>query len=84
MDNETRTVEVECRSSAQGPMLRATIVTEGRAASGGRSELFAPGSLLWPPDGISIRAVHRGPELAKAIPMRETIRRDSDRDAGHA
>ena len=72
MDNETRTVEVECRSSAQGPMLRATIVTEGRAASGGRSELFAPGSLLWPPDGISIRAVHRGPELAKAIPMRET------------
>ena len=72
MDNERRTVEVECRSSAQGPMLRATIVTEGRAASGGRSELFAPGSLLWPPDGIAIRAVHRGPELAKAIPMRET------------
>lgn len=72
MDNESRTVEVECRGSAQGPMLRATIVTEGRAASGGLSELFAPGSLLWPPEGISIRAVHLGPELAKAVPMRET------------
>ena len=29
------------------------IVQEGRAAAGGRSELFAPGSVTWPESGIS-------------------------------
>ena len=71
MDNETRTVEVECRSSAQGPMLRATIVTEGRAASGGRSELFAPGSLLWPLGSvISLQCRHRGPPNWRVVDPR--------------
>ena len=72
MATERRTVDVECRGSAQGPLLRAVIVTEGRAASGGRAEVFTPNSVLWPPEGISIRAVHLGPELAKTVPMRET------------
>ena len=61
---------VECRASESGPMLRGVIVQEGRAARGGRRELFAPGAVTWPADGIAIRGEHLGPELARAVPVR--------------
>ena len=41
----TKTNKVEIRESG---MLHATILTEGRAASGGRREVFVPGSVSWP------------------------------------
>ena len=65
------TIPVECRSAPDGPMLRGVILQEGRAATGGRAELFAPGAAVWPSDGIAILAEHRGAELARAVPTRE-------------
>ena len=64
------TVPVELRASAAGPMLRGVILTEGRAASGGRAELFTPGAVRWPADGIAIRLVHLGPAETRAVPTR--------------
>lgn len=65
-----RVVEVR-EAEADGPMLLATIVQEGRAGST-RAELFTPRSIIWPPEGIAIRTEHRGPEVGRAIPSRET------------
>lgn len=61
-----RTVEVEIREAAGGrePTLRATILTEGRAASGGLRELFVLGSVKWPGEGIGVLLEHRAePEV---------------------
>ena len=69
--SDTFTAAVEVRSSADGPMLHGVILTEGRAARGGRAELFAPGAVVWPSDGIAIRLEHRGAEAARAVPTRE-------------
>ena len=65
------TAPVEVRASAEGPRLHGVILTEGRAARGGRAELFAPGAVVWPADGIAIRAEHLGPEIARAVPTRD-------------
>ena len=51
--------------------MNGVILQEGRAAAGGRAELFVPGSVSWPESGISIRAAHRGAEEVRAIPIRE-------------
>ena len=68
----TRTCKIELRETDGGPTLHAVILTEGRAARGGRrAELFAPGAVIWPPGGIEIRTVHLGPTEAVAIPVRQ-------------
>ena len=36
------------------------------------AELFIPLSVIWPVNGIAIRTQHRGPEVGRAIPSRET------------
>ena len=56
------TFEVEIREGRPGyePSLRGTMLTEGRAASGGRAEVFAPGSVEWPSEGVAILTEHRG------------------------
>ena len=64
-------VPVEVREADDGPKLRGTILQEGRAAQGGRAELFAPGSVVWASDGISLLGEHRGAELARAVPTRD-------------
>ena len=51
-------------------MLRAVILSEGRAAIGGRAELFTPGAIVWPAEGIAIRIEHRGAEVGRAVPER--------------
>ena len=51
--------------------LRATIITEGRAASGGRRELFTPGAVEWPREGVAILTEHRGVIEARAHPVRQ-------------
>ena len=65
------TCPVEVRSSETGPRLTGVAIQEGRAARGGRRELFAPLSLLWPPDGVPVRLVHLGAEECRATVMRE-------------
>lgn len=62
-------LNVEIR--AEGEDLHATMLQEGRAASGGRAEVFAPGSVTWPADGVAILGEHRGTELARAFPHRD-------------
>lgn len=71
MDPGRLVVPVECRASAGGPVLHGVILTEGRAARGGRAELFAPGACVWPSDGVAIRAEHLGHVEARAVPTRE-------------
>ena len=63
------TLTVEVRE--EGGELHGTILQEGRAASGGRAEVFAPGSVTWPAEGVGILAGHRGAELARAYPHRD-------------
>ena len=67
-----RTFEVELREAGDGNTLAGTVLTEGRAASGGRAEVFAPNSLSWAADGIGIRAAHGQPVEARAWPQRAT------------
>ena len=65
-----RNVKVEIREATG--MLHGTILQEGRAASGGRRELFAPGSVIWPSTGVRILTEHRGRAHARAFPVRDT------------
>lgn len=67
-----RSFEVELRESDDGPHLHGIMLTEGRAASGGRRELFAPGSVEWPSDGVAVLTRHRGAPEIRAIPTRES------------
>ena len=60
---------------AEGEHLHGQIVQEGRAASGGRAEVFAPGSVEWPATGVRILDDHGGPELARAFPHRDNLGR---------
>ena len=70
MRSERLTVAVECRASESGPSLHAVILQEGRAATGGLAEVFAPGSTDWPASGIAIRTEHHGLMEARAVPER--------------
>ena len=64
--------EVEIRQAeGREPELHGTMLTEGRAASGGRAELFTPGSVQWPSDGVEIAPSHVLPSEAKAHPVRQ-------------
>ena len=71
-NTETICAEVEVRESSDkdGPRLTGVLLIEGRAARGGRAELFAPHSLEWSSDGIPLRTVHLGPEVSRMIPTR--------------
>ena len=65
------TVEVR----EEGGELHGVLVQEGRAASGGRSELFAPGSISWPADGVGILCEHHGEPQTRAYPHRDQLGR---------
>ena len=58
--------ELELRQ--EGRELVGVIVQEGRAATGGLAEVFAPNSIEWPADGIDILPMHRGAPAVKAHP----------------
>ena len=60
---------VEIREG-ETPRLRGVAVQEGRAAMGGRSELFAPGSVTWPSEGMGLRIGHGGPRVRRFMPVR--------------
>ena len=71
--------ELELRQ--EGRELVGVIVQEGRAATGGRAELFSPNSVTWPADGIDILPEHRAAGEVKVIPEREDDGRISIRAA---
>ena len=60
---------VELRNA--GRTLYGTLVQEGRAASGGRAEVFAPGSVEWPSTGVGILLDHRQAPEVRAVPERQ-------------
>lgn len=59
--------QVEIRRSGR---LHGVMLTEGRAASGGRREVFAPGSVEWPSTGVGILTAHRAAPELRAVPER--------------
>ena len=63
--------EVEVRDSDSGPQLHGTMLQEGRAASGGRAEVFAPGSVSWPSEGVGILTDHLVDPETWAHPVRQ-------------
>ena len=67
-----RNREFEIRESEDGPKLRGVMIQEGRAASGGRAEVFTPGSVSWPADGVGILLDHRQAPETRAIPQRQS------------
>ena len=65
--------EVEIRQAeGREPELHGVMLTEGRAASGGRAELFVPGSVQWPSEGVEIAPSHVLPSEVRAHPVRES------------
>ena len=71
--------ELELRQ--EGRELVGVILQEGRAATGGRAEVFTPGSVQWPADGIDLLPEHRADSEVKAIPERQPDGRISIRAA---
>ena len=69
------THQVEIREAAEGPTLYGVMLTEGRAASGGRREVFAPGSVEWPSNGVGVLLEHRQAPVTRAMPTREDLGR---------
>ena len=66
-------VEVrEAEAAGHAPMLRGTMLQEGRAASGGRREVFTPGSVEWPAGGVVVRTEHRGKAEARGLVVRQS------------
>ena len=66
---ETTAVEFEIRESEGVKRLHATMIQEGRVASG-LPELFSPGSMQWGSEGVAVRVGHGSPVEVRAIPAR--------------
>ena len=64
-------VEIRAAEDGNPPQLFGVMVTEGRAASGGRAELFTPGSVEWPADGVGILLAHRAAPETRAAAERQ-------------
>ena len=64
----------EIRAAEDGtPQFRGVMLQEGRAATGGRREVFTPGSVEWPAEGVGILLAHR-----EAPEMRAKASREAD------
>ena len=65
--------EIELRESKRNRQtLYGVMLQEGRAATGGRAELFAPGSVEWPSSGVGIATVHLGPTETRGQVIRHS------------
>ena len=71
-DGDSEMVRVNVEVRAEGGELFGVILQEGRAASGGRAEVFAPGSVTWPAEGVAILTEHRGEAETRAFPHRDS------------
>ena len=59
---------VELRAAADSPgRLVGVVIEQGRIA-GDRPELFAPGALTWPSNGVRLLAEHRGRQVMRVTP----------------
>ncbi len=65
-----RASPVEIREAEGGPHLYGVLIQEGRAARR-RREVFAPGSVEWPAEGVGILTRHHGTPEARAMPERQ-------------
>ena len=72
-------IPIEIREDDGVPRLHATLVQEGRASDrlvtppgsfDAVPEVFAPGSVVWPVDGVAIRTRHGQPTELRAMPTR--------------
>lgn len=68
---ETFAAAVELRDAADGPVVGVTLIQEGRAATGGRAEVFAPRALQWPAEGVPLRLAHGQPGALQIVPSRD-------------
>ena len=73
-ENLFRGRDQESETPGYEPSLRGVMLQEGRAASGGRKELFAPGSVSWPHDGVAILTEHHGKAETRGTVVREAGR----------
>ena len=65
---------IEIREQAgREPTLYGTLLQEGRAAAGGRAELFTLGAIEWPGEGVGVATEHHG-----AIEVRGHVIRGKD------
>ena len=62
-------VECELREVSGEPKLSGTLIQEGRIARR-RAEVFAPGSIQWPGNGIGVQVGHHSPVEVRAMPVR--------------
>ena len=68
-DRTPETLQIEMRQEASE--LRGVLIQEGRAASGGRREVFTPGAVEWLDSGVEILPEHKGTVETRAIPERQ-------------
>ena len=62
---------IELRAAADSPgRITGTVLEMGRVA-GDRRELFTPGSVQWPANGIRLLAEHRGRQVMRITPTVE-------------
>ena len=66
---ETVSAEVEIREVEGRKRLEGTLIQEGRVGRV-RAEVFSPGSIRWPGEGIGILVEHRGQPEVMAMPVR--------------
>ena len=66
---EVEHLQIELRQTANE--LHGVLIAEGRAASGGRNELFTPNSVEWPDSGVDILGKHQGAVETRVIPERQ-------------
>ena len=72
-------VRVDFEVREEGGELHGVILQEGRAASGSRAEVFAPGSVTWPTEGVGIMVEHGAQPEVRAFPHRDSMGRISVR-----
>ena len=59
----------------EGRQLHGVVLQEGRASTGGRAEVFVPGSVTWPTEGIGILTEHQTEPEIRAFPHRDELGR---------
>ena len=64
-----KAIKVEVRQVSGEPRLKGTLIQEGRIARR-RAEVFAPGSIQWPGNGIGVQVGHHSPVEVRAMPVR--------------
>ena len=62
---------IECRESEGCPGLIDGVLIETGRVAGDKAEVFAPGSIAWPNNGISLLAEHLGRRVLRFQPVQD-------------